>query len=127
MMISSTRASYETKTRARRELTRALAAGRLVRPDACQDCSARPSKALHGHHEDYSKALEVVWLCSRCHGVRHRASTVRPESASASGSTIQFPRALWVKVGVLAARTGQSKRNVVIDAIRQYLDRERAA
>jgi ribosomal protein S27AE len=25
-----------------------------------------------GHHEDYSRPLEVVWLCGLCHGRRHR-------------------------------------------------------
>ena len=29
-------------------------------------------RALHGHHEDYSQPLEVVWLCAPCHGLRHR-------------------------------------------------------
>ena len=27
---------------------------------------------VHAHHEDYSKPLEVIWLCRPCHGQRHR-------------------------------------------------------
>lgn len=27
---------------------------------------------IHGHHEDYKKPLEVVWVCFACHAIRHR-------------------------------------------------------
>jgi len=41
----------------------------LVRPEGCEDCGGR---SPHAHHKDYSKPLEVDWLCSSCHGKRHR-------------------------------------------------------
>lgn len=34
----------------------------------CADCGSNDSQA---HHEDYSKPLEVDWLCRDCHGRRH--------------------------------------------------------
>lgn len=34
----------------------------------CVDCG---SQAIDRHHEDYSKPLEVVFLCKRCHCKRH--------------------------------------------------------
>ena len=35
----------------------------------CVDCRLKP--AVHGHHEDYDKPLEVDWLCTSCHKLRH--------------------------------------------------------
>ncbi len=45
--------------------------GDLVKPDQCEDCG-NVRKRIHAHHEDYDKPLDVVWLCTRCHGRRHR-------------------------------------------------------
>lgn len=36
----------------------------FISPKPCERCG---SKSDHKHHEDYSKPLEVVWLCRRCH------------------------------------------------------------
>jgi hypothetical protein len=55
---------------ARMQLTHAV--GRqaiLVRPDACERCGAEG--AVEGHHADYSKPLEVEWLCRSCHRLHH--------------------------------------------------------
>lgn len=56
------------KREANTAVYRAVKAGKLIRPAACQDCgiSCKP----HAHHEDYSKKLEVVWLCCPCHKKR---------------------------------------------------------
>ena len=37
----------------------------------CQRCGKVP-KLLHRHHPDYSKPLEILWLCPACHGLVHR-------------------------------------------------------
>lgn len=58
------------KREARAQVRAAVASGRLVRPSSCSDCRT-PCKP-HGHHADYSRPLDVEWLCSECHGVRHR-------------------------------------------------------
>ena len=45
--------------------------GRIFKPNFCTNCGNSP-KRLHGHHEDYSKPLDVVWLCPGCHKQRHK-------------------------------------------------------
>ena len=47
----------------------ALRDGRLV-PRPCERCGHAIN--VQAHHEDYTKPLEVVWLCPPCHGARHR-------------------------------------------------------
>ena len=39
----------------------------LAKPGACERCG-KVGKLL-GHHADYSKPLEVQWLCHVCHGI----------------------------------------------------------
>ncbi|MFA5381843.1 MAG: helix-turn-helix transcriptional regulator [Candidatus Micrarchaeia archaeon] len=41
--------------------------GHLIKPSACEKCGLEDI-ILHGHHSDYSKPLEVEWLCPACHG-----------------------------------------------------------
>ena len=45
-----------------------------VKSDACEGCGkwCEDARKLHGHHSDYSKPLEVEWLCASCHGKKHR-------------------------------------------------------
>ncbi len=60
------------KARAHRAVNNAIKVGKLTKPDHCEDCGeATESLALHGHHEDYAKPLEVEWLCRGCHTQRH--------------------------------------------------------
>jgi len=42
----------------------------IIRPAICSGCGVkcRPD----GHHEDYSKPLEVTWLCRKCHAGLHQ-------------------------------------------------------
>ena len=47
----------------------ALRDGKMTRPSHCQGCGDKCNP--HGHHEDYSKPLDVVWLCPSCHKTVH--------------------------------------------------------
>ncbi len=48
---------------------KALRDGSLVR----QGCERCPEPFGEGHHPDYAKPLDVIWLCSRCHAKEHDA------------------------------------------------------
>jgi hypothetical protein len=67
------------KRRAHWAVDDALRAGRLVKPDACERCGATGAR-LHGHHEDYTKRLDVEWLCPLCHAGEHVTYNI-PEAA----------------------------------------------
>ena len=60
------------KALAHRLVNLAVRLGELIRPDHCERCGDRETKrALDGHHEDYSRPLDVVWLCTPRHRRRH--------------------------------------------------------
>lgn len=46
----------------------ALRAGVITRPDVCYGCGCSSSEhRIEAHHHDYSKSLDVIWLCTPCH------------------------------------------------------------
>lgn len=67
-MTPQTDGERDRKLRARKTLRRALKKGTLARA-ACVECGAEETE---GHHPDYSKPLEVVWLCHEHHMRRHK-------------------------------------------------------
>jgi hypothetical protein len=54
---------------ARSTLGNALRDGKIVRPPECEVCSIPCTP--HGHHDDYSKPLDVIWCCTACHALIH--------------------------------------------------------
>ena len=66
--VAKSRSKYPEKTRSRRAVSNAMRDGRLFKPDSCERCDSRPRGA---HHADYSKPLDVDWLCRPCHGAEH--------------------------------------------------------
>ena len=52
-----------------RSINNAIKLGKMVKPQVCSFCGE--VKKLDGHHEDYDKPLEVIWLCRRCHMAVH--------------------------------------------------------
>lgn len=51
------------KAKARELVAKAIRSGRITR-DPCQFCGNPKSQA---HHHDYSKPLDVIWACFKCH------------------------------------------------------------
>ncbi len=58
------------KTRTHDKIKHAIIKNKIVRPQNCEHCNA--STKLHGHHHDYNKPLDVIWLCPSCHSAEHR-------------------------------------------------------
>ena len=56
--------SYKIYSNARR-------LGKLMNPGQCQICGNKDRK-IHAHHFDYSKPLEVTWVCVNCHKDLHK-------------------------------------------------------
>jgi len=61
------RAAHPEAAKAHDAVRYAMRVGKLV-PGPCAVCGAEKT---YGHHEDYSKLLEVEWLCARHHRLRH--------------------------------------------------------
>lgn len=53
------------REQARGLLRNAVLRGDVRRPENCSRCGKRGR--IQGHHHDYSKPLDVIWLCVACH------------------------------------------------------------
>lgn len=58
------RGKFPEKARAHDIVKRAKRNGKLI-PRDCEKCSNGTN--IQAHHEDYSKPLDVIWLCVPCH------------------------------------------------------------
>lgn len=68
--IFSKRRIKDLKYKARVILNGAVVSGKLKKPARCNECGA--SGKIYGHHPNYKRPLFVEWLCSLCHGKKHR-------------------------------------------------------
>jgi hypothetical protein len=66
------RKKYPEKRRAHQQVYWAVKNGALVRPDTCSRCGV--VCRVEASHNDYSKPLDVEWLCHRCHTDKDRRS-----------------------------------------------------
>ena len=75
------RKNNREKSRAHSALWNAVAKGKIKRQDTCQVCGAMKGECtprgtrviIDAHHHDYSKPLEVEWLCRACHNAESMA------------------------------------------------------
>jgi hypothetical protein len=63
-------AKHIDKQLARVKLNYYLRLGKVIKPDVCVKCNE--VKKLEAHHDDYSKPLEVLWMCRPCHSDHHK-------------------------------------------------------
>jgi hypothetical protein len=71
--IAASRDRHPDHLRARRAVHVAVANGSLKRTP-CEVCGAQK---VEGHHDDYSKPLDVRWLCRKHHAQWHRMDEER--------------------------------------------------
>lgn len=77
--VRRSRAKHPDAYRAYIAVQNALKRGDL-KAAPCERCGY--AVGVHAHHEDYSKPLDVVWLCRNCHGERHREINEERRKAS---------------------------------------------
>jgi hypothetical protein len=69
------------KRAAHQAVSNAVRDGRLIR-QPCEVCGAEKTQA---HHDDYSKPLDVRWLCTKHHAEWHRHNTpICPDQSAAA-------------------------------------------
>mgnify|MGYP001605668795 CR=1 FL=1 len=49
----------------------AIKLGVMKRPEECSMCESKVGK-MEGHHENYDKPLDVIWVCKMCHKNLHK-------------------------------------------------------
>ena len=58
-------------TWARMQVTAAVRRGELVRADTCENPWCYHGYKIEAHHHDYTRALDIQWLCACCHSTEH--------------------------------------------------------
>ena len=61
---------YPERRKAHSLVQGAIRKGLLTRPDRCDRCG-QTHELIEAHHHDYSKPLDVEWLCPHCHARAH--------------------------------------------------------
>jgi hypothetical protein len=64
---------FPEKYKARHALSNAVRDRKIIRTP-CVECG---NPKVEGHHEDYSKPLEVVWLCNKHHRIADKIKKER--------------------------------------------------
>ena len=63
---------YLQRIRAQQLLNRTVYAGKIIKPLVCPICENSGNEyIIIGHHEDYTKPLDVDWMWCYCHNSLH--------------------------------------------------------
>lgn len=96
------RARHPEKLAARQAVLIALRKGDLTK-QPCQQCGAAKTQA---HHDDYSKPLDVRWLCQPCHVAHHKKEKAR-RAAEGNAMTEHNQVGVYIEEGRVAAINGE--------------------
>lgn len=99
--VNRFRSRYPEKAKAHDAVKNALARGVLVRPVACQRCDAIGNTAAH--HEDYSRPLDVVFVCRSCHRKLDKARRERLAQQAALSNVVPVRTVLLPVYDIRAA------------------------
>jgi hypothetical protein len=96
---------YSEKIKARAVAKVYLARGKIQRQPCCE-CGQHRAQM---HHEDYSRPLDVMWLCRRCHMKHHYPNAERNQTRPKR----RYRKAadLGVEVGMCACGRGPKRPN----------------
>jgi len=67
--IKAWKSKNKDKVKAHDKIKYAIKKGNLKAPKYCEHCGL--IEKLQAHHSDYSKPLDVIWLCVLCHNKEH--------------------------------------------------------
>ena len=59
------------KKKVSQKLNNGIRDGKIQKPSSCFVCK-KDNCRIEGHHEDYSKPFDVMWLCRKCHAQIHK-------------------------------------------------------
>jgi hypothetical protein len=73
------REKHREKINAQNVLRDHVKRGNIIKPSSCSICNS--THWIEAHHADYTKPLEVVWVCKKCHVAIHKRleNCVQPE------------------------------------------------
>jgi len=71
--IEEWRKKHPKAIKVQKRLREAIEKGKIIRPKICSKCKRKVK--ISAHHPDYSRPLEVIWVCSSCHKKLHKITS----------------------------------------------------
>ena len=90
------------KWKARKAVELALRYGKITRPDQCPLCLE--NKKTEAHHHNYSKPLEIEWICRKCHLAIHKKHKIVPPTVGGGVKLIG-----WLSIQYYQSKTEQKQ------------------
>ena len=118
---------YKNKEKdyARRKVQCAVNRGKLIRPDKCQRCKNESKlgkdgrSTIQAHHSDYSKPMDIEWLCAKCHrtetqflGEKNGASKLTEETVRLIRESKKTCVQIALELGVHNSTVSRARRGV---------------